>query len=112
MKPDGCLLGRSIGPNSFKELRDSFYLAESERLGGYSEKFPKFISAQALGNLINRLDLQMTSVFNDNSVQNVKSVDEIMLQIKDSGYSGILNSNSKLDAQSLREVYIAAFAFY
>ena len=105
-------MGCSIGPNSLTELRDSFFLAESERLGGFSEKFPRFIGPQALGNLINRLNFQMSSIFVHNVVETAGDFDEILQALKQSGLTGLIGRSGDFGAEQLRDVYTSAMVFY
>jgi hypothetical protein len=54
----------------------------------------------------------MTSVFVHESLETRNSFDEILSDLKSSGYTDVLNMNYEIDANKLYEVYVASAAFY
>jgi len=62
LKPDGVFLGSTFGENTLQELRNSFYLAEQEREGGYAPHTSPYTRVSDVGNLISAARLAFPTI--------------------------------------------------
>lgn len=92
MVPDGCLRGVAPGPTTFAELRNSFYMAQSERRGGNQPIVPKFCSPAEIGNFLHKNAFRMSAVGTELIKLDYDSVIDFWLELSEWGFGGWLTN--------------------
>lgn len=106
---DGCFIGSMFGGDTLHELRVSLYLAEQERLGGFSPHISPFTSAQDLGSLLNRAGFTMLTIDIDELIVNYPSMMQLLFDLQ-----GMGENNCSLNRKPImnKDVLLSALAIY
>ncbi|PAA80397.1 hypothetical protein BOX15_Mlig022689g1, partial [Macrostomum lignano] len=109
LKPDGCLLGSTLGGDSLYELRCSLQLAEQERLGGFAPHVSPFTSNADLGALMQNCGYALVSIDVDEIVVRYPSVHDLLTDLRAMGET---NAAWNRPLRLNRDVLTAAAAIY
>jgi NADH dehydrogenase [ubiquinone] 1 alpha subcomplex assembly factor 5 len=109
LKPDGTLIGVTLGGDSLQELRISMALAEQEREGGVSTHVSPMLHITDIGQVLIRLNYKLITT---NADSNTLYFDDIFCLMNFLQATG--ENNAALSARSSisRETFIAAGAIY
>jgi NADH dehydrogenase [ubiquinone] 1 alpha subcomplex assembly factor 5 len=87
LAPDGVFLASVIGGDSLYELRSAFQLAETERMGGISQRMSPMIHMSDIGPLLMDSNFHMITVDHDELVIQYPSAVHLMSDLSSMGES-------------------------
>ena len=90
LRPDGLLLAALLGGRTLFELRESWLLAEDERLGGASPRVAPFADVRDLGGLLQRAGFALPVVDSDTVSVTYANPLALMQDLKGMGASNML----------------------
>jgi len=109
LKEDGAFVGAIFGSETLYELRCSLQLAEIEREGGFGQHVSPFTEMRDIGSLLQRANLNLTTVDFDEVVVDYPSMFALMHDLKGMGES---NATWKRKSILHRDTMLAAAAIY
>jgi len=109
LKEDGAFVGAIFGTDTLYELRCSLQLAEIEREGGFGQHVSPFTEMRDIGSLLQRANLNLTTVDFDEITIDYPSMFELMEDLKGMGEN---NCTWKRKAILQRDTMLAASAIY
>lgn len=109
LKEDGAFVGAIFGSDTLYELRCSLQLAEIEREGGFGQHVSPFTEMRDVGSLLQRANLNLTTVDFDEIIIDYPSMFELMEDLKGMGEN---NCTWKRKMILQRETMLAASAIY
>ena len=110
LKPDGLFLGALIGGESLTELRQAFYEAEAETLGGVSPRVAPFVEVRTLGGLLQRAGFALPVVDLDRVRVTYPSPLALLNELRAMGATNVIRERSR--APLRRETLLRALDIY
>jgi len=95
LKPDGLFLGALVGGESLTELRQSFYEAEAETLGGVSPRILPFVEVRTLGALLQNAGFNLPVIDLDRVIVTYSSPFALLKDLRAMGATNIIRERSK-----------------
>jgi len=109
LRQDGVFLGTIPGSKTLSKLRNVFYMAENERLGGYSQHVHKFPEANYFSNSLNRHKYALASLATSILDLQFSDMYELMGSLQDWGLGNALPDCA---TGYQKDLFLAAAAIY
>ncbi|KAN0023360.1 hypothetical protein ACTFIU_011530 [Dictyostelium citrinum] len=109
LKPNGVFLASLFGEDTLMELKDSLYLAEIEREGGFSPHVSPFTKISDIGNILSKNRYSLPTVDTEKITVNY---DNMFVLMKDLQNMGENNAILKRRNYTSKDTFLAASAIY
>ena len=110
LKPDGLFLGALLGGETLNELRQSFFVAESELTGGASPRVAPFAELRTAGALLQRTGFALPVIDQDRRIVRYASALGLMRDLRAMGCANPLVERDRRPLR--RDVLARAVAVY
>ncbi|KYQ89852.1 hypothetical protein DLAC_09827 [Tieghemostelium lacteum] len=109
LKPNGVFLASLFGEETLSELKDSLYLAEIEREGGFSPHISPFTKISDIGNLLQRARFNLPTIDTEKIQIQYKNAFTLMRDLQNMGEN---NAILKRRNYTSRDTFMAAASIY
>lgn len=109
LKPDGVFMASMLGANTLPELRHSFYLADQERLGGYSPHASPFVLPSDMAGLMQQAGFSLPTIDMDTITIGYPDVFSLMEHLRCMGEG---NASFNRHFHVGRDTFLAMAAIY
>eukprot|EP01132_Coremiostelium_polycephalum_P008452 gene8452-10383_t len=109
LKPNGVFLASLFGEETLVELKDSLYLSEIEREGGFSPHVSPFAKVSDIGNLLSRARFALPTIDTEKIVIKYENMFTLMRDLQNMGES---NAILKRRNYTSKDTFLAASSIY
>ncbi|KAF2069972.1 hypothetical protein CYY_008710 [Polysphondylium violaceum] len=109
LKPNGVFLASLFGEDTLIELKDSLYLSEIERDGGFSPHVSPFTKISDIGNLLSRSKFSLPTIDTEKITINY---DNMFILMRDLQNMGENNAILKRRNYTSKDTFLSAAAVY
>jgi len=109
LKPNGVFLASLFGEDTLVELKDSLYLSEIERDGGFSPHVSPFTKISDVGNLLSRSKFSLPTIDTEKITINY---DNMFILMRDLQNMGENNAILKRRNYTSKDTFLSAAAVY
>ncbi|EAL63531.1 hypothetical protein DDB_G0287769 [Dictyostelium discoideum AX4] len=109
LKPNGVFLASLFGEDTLMELKDSLYLAEIEREGGFSPHVSPFTKISDIGNILSKNRYTLPTVDTEKITINYDNMFVLMRDLQNMGEN---NAILKRRNYTSKDTFLAASAIY
>ncbi|EFA86651.1 hypothetical protein PPL_00452 [Heterostelium album PN500] len=109
LKPNGVFLASLLGEETLTELKDSLYLGDIERHGGFTPHISPFAKLSDVGNLLSKAKFNLPTVDTEKIVIKYGSMFSLMRDLQAMGEN---NATYKSRVSGGRDTFVAAQSIY